>query len=311
VAESTVPRLTHFVVQSKVTLSKGPRLPPGVDHVELIGRPHLKISYHRYQGPPIVEQTYVGAQATGGRRIDTPGILQLWSRLAWQPPRDGATINAEHRTVQLAEPALSMRDLRVADLTRAAIAAFDMASDAYTEVWRADTSAHWEAADGTVYRILSGRAMIEMMPAAVLGDAEQQRFEPLLELMSHAKSARLRAAYSVAHLNTEHFAPATRVVFGWALIERLCKRFKPGKQLSHHDVLKLALRHCQAAVATKARPPVEWARLQHALKRAYHLRNGLAHGEPEAISDMDLPALAHAATLLARALAARRNSFRR
>ena len=64
------------------------------------------------------------------------------------------------------------------------------------------------------------------------------------------------------------------------------------------------LQVCQEADQQASIRPIELPRLREAIQLAYKLRNGLAHGEPAGEATLDFPALARAATLMARRLSA-------
>lgn len=309
-SEAVLPRdPTRFVVRAAILFKHGPQLPDGIDHVSLLQRGDLTIRYERYTGGPVLVETYVnGVKEADWEKVAPKGILRIESCEPWAVPTTGTDISHEFKTVQLTKSStVRVVEERVETLIRSAVAALELSTDAHCEVWRNAEKLRygWENDQGERYQVVFGSAGLTIMPGQRIGTPEQQRFEGLFDTLADAKSATLRGAYGVARLDQKHVGPATRVVFGWALIERLIKSIYKGRQAptNHRGIRDKAVQACLAAIAQETPPVVDGQRVQDAIERAYDLRNGLAHGEPEAIASVDFPALTRATTLLARLLA--------
>jgi hypothetical protein len=295
---------TTFVVRASVILRHGPALPPGVDAFALYSAPHLSVVYERREQEIIDERRVTGAPGGGWDRFTPPGVVKVQSKLKWVLPAEA--FDHDHRVVLLTGGTVDQFESRVRSAIRQAMAAFEMCTDSHVQVWGSESnSGVWIDDLGNEYTAAYGCAELENHPVTCLDQSDRDRFERLFGTLSSSKNERLLAAYAVARLNTDHLAPAARIVFGWALLERLAKSIRRGNALSHHEVLKLVLQVCEAAHQDDSRPSMDYERLKAAVKRAYKLRNGLAHGESDVIERMDFPALSRAATLMARRLSAR------
>jgi hypothetical protein len=291
-----------FVVRAEVILRHGPVLPDGVDTFTLQDTPQQRVTYERH-GKEVSDVRRVRGAAGGWSERFTPaGVVKIVSRLNWILPAE-ADVNVQHRVVQLADDTRALYESMVDRTVRTAMAAFEMCTDSHVQVWGVAKSAgSWIDGAGNEYSVAYGSVEIEEHPVSLICDDDRSRFDAIFTAIERPENAPLLAAYSVARLTKAHLAPAARVVFGWALLERLTKRIRPGVKLRHVDVRDFVLQVCEASARNDARAPVSWSRLKAVVERAYELRNGLAHGEPEAVENLDFPALARAATLLARRL---------
>lgn len=298
-------KLANFHIDAAIILRRGPVFKDGVTTVTLSADPEFTVTYEAHPGE-IREITQVlGAPGGGQSRFNPPGVLCLKVSQLWVVMND----EADHAIgfIRLSPEQAKSMDQRVAKAIQAAMAAFEASTDAYVESWGTLSNAvYWVDDQGKHIKPAGASTQLESSPGASISQADALRYSKLLKSFYRTRLPSVLGAYSVARLRRDHLPPAARVVFTWALLERINSLMHRGKRFRHHEVKDKVLKACQADVASEQTSPVELARVEEAIEEAYDLRNGLAHGEPADTIQMDFPALARAVVLMLRRLAAQR-----
>ncbi len=284
-----MPTLNQFIIEAAIILRRGPRLEAGEASVTLCDDPDFTVTYERHDVQIRETVRVTGALGDRDERIDPAGLLRLkvtqqWSVVTQQDDYD-------LKCVRLNPDQARSRDARVARAVQAAMVALEVCTDS-----------HVDQKISPVY----GSAEIEQHAVTLISPSNAASYTRYLRSFASENKDSVLAAYSVARLRREHLAPAIRVVFTWALLERITRLIKRGRDLSHHDIEREVLSICDAAIAQETVPVVEGAKVRKAVKKAYELRNGLAHGQPKSSIKVDFPALGRAVTLMLRRLASTR-----
>lgn len=291
--------MDYLHISATVILRHGPALPPGTDSFELHRTEELQIIYDRAAGPIRRTIRTEGAPGEGTERVDPPGVLRVFRKIPWRLDADDVQSIGGVR-VTLEE--LDAIDQYVSHTIRTAMTAFEACTDSSVEVWGSGgTRAFWGHPNGNEYVPIGGRAELEAHTVTEIGATERDRFATLLPVLSHPANDVVAAAFAVSRLQIDNFSPSARVVFAWSFLERLVKRLTDRK-LKHHEVRDFAVQACIDDLTREPHPSLDATAVTEAVKQAYVLRNGLAHGEPPLRVKLDFHAFAHAVVLLARRL---------
>jgi hypothetical protein len=300
-----LPTLNQFVIEAAVILRRGPILREGETSVVLSDDPKFTVTYERHEGEIRETIQITGAPGGGGEQFQPPGVLRLkvfqeWSVSVSQEDYD-------RKLFQLNPDQEGSRGVRVAHAVQTAMIALEACTDSYVESWGSfETTAYWlNATDQRVNGIYAS-ASLEQHAVTFISASDSRRYSQFLWSFASNKRAAVRAAYSIARLRREHLAPAARVVFIWALLERITRQIFPNRTLSHKAIEGEVLKICNAAIAQEAAPIIEQVKVKQAIQKAYKLRNGLAHGEPKASVEISFPELSRAVTLMLRRLGSNR-----
>lgn len=297
--------LNQFVIEAAIILRHGPILQAGESRVVLSDDPKFTVTYDRHGGEIREVIQVTGAPGGGGVRFAPPGVLRLKVTQDWSVSVSQA--DYDRKLFQLNPDQEGLRRYRVAHAVQTAMIALEACTDSYVETWSSfETTDYWLNASGQRVHGTYALATIEICPVTHISASDSPRYSQFLETFASSQRAAVRAAYSIARLRREHFAPAARVVFIWALLERITKQIFPRRAMSHNDIEREVLKICNAAIAQEGKPVFEQANVKKAIREAYKLRNGLAHGEPKASVELSFPALSRAVTLMLRRLGSSR-----
>jgi len=296
-----LPTLNQFVIEAAIILRRGPMLREGEARVVLSEDPSFTVAYERHTGEIRETIQVTGAPGGAGDRFEPPGVLRLKVSQDWSV--SVSQEDYDRKLFQLSTDQEGSRSIRIARAVQTAMMALEASTDSHVESWGSlETTAYWLNAAGQKVTSLYATASIDQHAVTYISEGDSPRYRQFLRSFASPQRAAVRAAYSIAQLRREHLAPAARVVFIWALLERITKQIFPGRTLSHNDIEREVLKVCNAAIAQESRPIIEQANVKKAIQKAYKLRNGLAHGEPKASVELSFPALSRAVTLMLRRL---------